>query len=312
VTPRRTALTVADLRMETVARLAAGAALFVVAASFTYSFAQIKWVSDQLGVEQGWLSYLFPLIIDAPALVASALTVALHTRPIRVRQYAWTVLVLFTAASWACNAIHALTFSSIDVLAGPAGNVLVVLIAGFPPVGVVLGVHLWAFALRHSPGADQRAPVSTERSSGRNARANTAAERPTERSPEPARERVSAPVSAQAERPDTAAPAPARPPASPPAGAPVSAQPARKPASNATIEATARSMYAELLPETPPGQPVDAAELRRRLIGEFGEEAVPSAQTVRRWRAAFAAEHQAAAETAPTSTPEPARRMSAV
>lgn len=281
--------TVADLRMENVARLAAGAALFVVAASFTYSFAQVKWVSDQLGVAPDWLSWLFPLIIDAPALVASALSVALHNRPLRVRQYTWTVLAVFTAASWACNAIHALTFSAIDVLAGPAGVALIVLIAGFPPVGVVLGVHLWAFALRHSPGADQRAPL--ERQGARNSRANERPDGPAERR--------STPVSAPTERPPATV--------EPPAAAPARAQTVRKPAANGTVEAAARRIFTELLPDTPPGREVDAAELRRRLVAELGDD-VPSAQTVRRWRGAFAAEHQAAGDT----PAEPERRMSAV
>jgi hypothetical protein len=163
VTPtRRAALTVADMRMEMVARAAAVAALAVVAASFAYSFAQIKWVSDHLGATPAGLSYAFPLIIDLPALVASALTVALASQPFRQRAYAWTVLIVFTSLSWLCNGLHAVTHSTIgDAVAGVWGTVLVVFIAGFPPIGIVLGVHLWAFALRHSAAADMRAPGKT-------------------------------------------------------------------------------------------------------------------------------------------------------
>lgn len=167
---RRVSIT--DLRMEMVARAAAGAALIVVAASFAYSFAQIKWVSDQLGTSPAWLSYAFPFIIDLPALVASALTVALHDRGFRQRAYAWSVLVTFTGLSWVCNAVHATSHSTIVSRAGGAGwaYLLVAIIAGFPPIGVVLGCHLWAFSLRNSARADlpavrapamQPAPAST-------------------------------------------------------------------------------------------------------------------------------------------------------
>lgn len=285
----RKALTVRDLRMEDVARLAAGGALFVVAASFIYSFAQIKWVSDQLGVEAPWLSWLFPLIIDAPALVASALTVALHDRPLRVRQWAWTVLVLFTSASWACNAVHALTFSSIDVLdGGPAGDVLVVLMAGFAPVGVVLGVHLWAFALRWSPTADQRAP---ERESRRSRSRTPEASAPTSAS-------VSAPGERQEPAPSAPVSAPERPAAAPVAVRTPATDEAPERASADEVHDRAGFVWAELRAETPDGKPVDAATMRRRLVERFGEEAVPPASTVRRWRAKFEREQQPLAAAA--------------
>lgn len=154
---RRT-LDIRDLRMEMVARVAAGAALIVVLASFAYSFAAMKWVSDQLGADPEVLSYAFPFIIDLPALVASGLTVALHDRSIEVRRYAWSILVLFTSLSWVCNALHAVAHSTITAtVPDPYGTLLVIVVAGFPPLGVVLGMHLWAFALRHSAGADLRA-----------------------------------------------------------------------------------------------------------------------------------------------------------
>lgn len=160
-TARRTVATLADLRMEMVARVAAGAALVVVLASFAYSFAQITWVSEWALSPQAWaLNLLLPFIIDLPALVASALTVALHDRPVRLRAYAWSVLVVFTSASWVCNAVHAVVHSQLPARAGHAwwSYLLVVVIAGFPPIGVVLGMHLWSFALRWSAAADARAP----------------------------------------------------------------------------------------------------------------------------------------------------------
>lgn len=159
----RKPMTVADLRMEMVAKVAAVAGLFVVFFAFAYSFFQIKWVSDQLGVDHAVLSYAFPFIIDLPSVVASALTVALHDREFRVRAYAWSILIVFTSLSWMCNAIHAVEKGKIvDTVPGPAGITLTILIAGIPPVGVVLGMHLWAYALRHSSGADQRAEVKTD------------------------------------------------------------------------------------------------------------------------------------------------------
>lgn len=154
--PRVRMPTVAELRMEMVARVSAGAALVVVVASFAYSFAQIKWVADQLGGEPAWLAYAFPFIIDLPALVASALTVALHDRPMRQRAYAWTILIFFTALSWLANAVHALQHATLlETVPGNLGIALVIALAGFPPVGVVLGMHIWAYALRHSARAEE-------------------------------------------------------------------------------------------------------------------------------------------------------------
>lgn len=154
----RKSVTIADLRMEMVAKIAAVLGLAVVVFAFAYSFFQIKWVSDQIGVDHAWLSYFFPFIIDLPSVVASALTVALHDREFKVRSYAWSILIVFTSLSWMCNAIHAVEKAAIpDLIPGPWGIILTVLISGIPPFGVVLGMHLWAYALRHSAGADQRA-----------------------------------------------------------------------------------------------------------------------------------------------------------
>jgi hypothetical protein len=177
----RRALTIADMRMENVAKWSARAALAVVVCAFAISFAAIKWVAEENGIEPGWLAWLFPLVIDLPSLIASALTVALHDRKFHIRLYAWSVLLVFIALSWACNAVHALATMSegkngfvrllADLLNIPANDPwligLVLLFALIPPVGVVLGVHLWAYALRHSAAADQRADGKPAKTSGK-------------------------------------------------------------------------------------------------------------------------------------------------
>lgn len=297
---RKPVLTVRDLRMEQVTRLAAAAALFVVAASFTFSFAQITWVSQYaLSPEAWWLNLLLPLIIDAPALIASALTVALHDRAGRLRAYAWSVLLLFTSASWVCNAVHAIVHSALPGAAGGAwwAYALVVAIAGFPPVGVVLGVHLWAFALRHSPTADQRAP---EREHAQTARKSRATPAPTAE-PAPAQ-----PVHAP-ERP-AAAPAGESTPRPAPA-VQAAAQPAREPVQPSGVQAVAARIYREMRAETPAGERVDAATLRRRTFEEAGLDldAKPDASTVRRWRNAWEAEEDAQAEPERAPVREPQR-----
>lgn len=171
----RRALTIADMRMENVAKWAARAALAVVACAFAISFAAIKWVAEENGIEPRWLAWFFPLVIDLPSLIASALTVALHDRKFHIRLYAWSVLAVFIALSWACNAVHALSIMAkgengfvkllADLLNIPTNSAfllgLVLLFALIPPVGVVLGVHLWAYALRNSAAADQRADGKT-------------------------------------------------------------------------------------------------------------------------------------------------------
>ncbi|MEQ7008436.1 hypothetical protein ABN028_19880 [Actinopolymorpha sp. B17G11] len=163
-----------DLRMEMVAQVGAFGALVIVAASFIYSFWNIKWVAEQLGPAEpppgtAWLPFLFPFIIDVPALVASILIVALHGKARIHRIYAWVVLVVFITASWVCNGVHAVTYSQIIVRAEGEwwSYALVVLIAGFPPIGVVLGMHMWAYALRHSQAAEAPVPASTAKKRSR-------------------------------------------------------------------------------------------------------------------------------------------------
>lgn len=194
---------VLDFRMERIAKVSAYIALAVVAASFTYSYAQIKWVSDQLGASPAQLSYLFPFIIDLPALIASALTVALHDRPMRQRVYAWSILATFTTLSWVCNAVHAVSHSPLIAQWQHAGwaYLLVVVIAGFPPIGVVLGMHMWAYALRHSPASDAPAPTVSAQTERPAARRSPAVSGTSER-PRPA---VSAPGERPSERPQVAA-----------------------------------------------------------------------------------------------------------
>jgi hypothetical protein len=194
---------VLDFRMERIAKVSAYIALAVVAASFVYSYEQIKWVSDQLGAEPAELSYLFPFIIDLPALIASALTVALHDRPTRQRAYAWSILATFTTLSCVCNAVHAVSHSPLLAQWQHAGwaYLLVIVVAGFPPIGVVLGMHMWAYALRHSPASGAPAPkvsAQTERPSARRSPAvSGASERP--------RPTVSGPSERPTERPQVAA-----------------------------------------------------------------------------------------------------------
>lgn len=187
---RLRAPTRADVRMEMVARLGAAIALFVVVASFAYSYAQIRWVSLMLGAEPAWLSYLYPLIIDGPALVASGLTIALHDRQsLRQRAYGWTVLTVFVTISWAANAAHAVTHSRLPAIAGGAwwSYALVVAFAGFAPLGFVLGVHLWAYALRHSVAADQRITPDRADAPPKPRPQYAGAARPAEQSPRHAR-----------------------------------------------------------------------------------------------------------------------------
>lgn len=281
----RRSLTIADLRMEMVARVAAGAALLVVIASFAYSFSAMKWVSDQLGADPEALSYAFPFIIDLPALVASALTVALHDRALHVRRYAWSVLILFTTLSWVCNAIHAAAHSTINqTIPEPWGTIVVVLIAGFPPLGVVLGMHLWAFALRHSASADMRA----------DGKATPVQRAPQQRAPQPAQVRT-------AER----APAPA-------ASAQMSAhqgaqerayEPARgtvAPLVRDALQARAREVYERMRDELP-GMKPDAAAIHREI------ESPKNVATTRRWVQAWWEDDEAAAGAeSPTESPDAA------
>lgn len=251
--PRRRTITIAEMRMEFVARLAAGGALFVVVAGFTWSFAQIKWVADQMGAQPAQLSYAFPFIIDMPALVATALTVALHDRPIRQRAYAWSILVVFTTISWVCNGVHAIEHASIyRNNPGAWTAALSIFIAGLAPLSVVVGMHAWAFALRHSAQAESAATAR----------------------PAPAR---AATARATPVQPARIAPAQAARTVEEPARAP-GAQPARTPRQIA--QARARELY-EAAITAEPGVKPDAKAIWRTLQAELGYDGNDA--TPRRW-----------------------------
>lgn len=258
----RKPLTIADLRMEMVAKIAAAFGLIVVLASFAFSFAQLQWIAAALGAHPYWLSFLFPFIIDMPSVVASALTVALHDRPFRVRAYAWTILLIFTSLSWLCNAIHAV--DKADRLVAIIPNytlalVLVVLIAGIPPIGVVLGIHLWAYALRHSSGADQRAeaPVVTTKKPTNPTDTKTA-EITTTTAPPPKVETT---------KPDTV----------------------ETPASPSDEEVLVRAEFARRVEALKPGESIES--IRASEIGKAVGVSVAVPQTVRRWVKALKDEH---------------------
>lgn len=203
------ALTRADMRMEMVAVIAGIGAAVVMAASFAFSYPNIAWVGGALGVNPEWLKWLFPFVIDGPSLVASALAAALHNRYFRERAYAWSVLVIFVSLSWTCNAVHAAAHSTLPQTIGAAewfGIAVMVLCAGIAPVGVVLGPHMWAYALRKSAAADQRADgTRAERPARTRAAAPADAPRaaPTPHADDPR------PAPATAARAEDARPAPA-------------------------------------------------------------------------------------------------------
>jgi hypothetical protein len=263
---RKQTLTIADLRMEMVAKIAAAFGLIVVVASFAFSFAQLQWIAASLGVHPWALSFLFPFIIDMPSVVASALTVALHDREFRVRAYAWSILIVFTSLSWMCNAIHAVDKADklfAIIPSYPLALALVILISGIPPIGVVLGMHLWAYALRHSSGADQRSEVTAT------------VEQQNKPRTAPAPKPKSTPATAAA----ASAPAPAARPAEP---APVPAR-AEAPAERVdarNIEDVVREIARQMIAEDDSEKP-DGAEVRRRAGLERGDKPVP--QTTRGW-----------------------------
>ena len=147
-----------DIRMERVALVAAWGAAVIAVAATAYSYAQVKWVSEQLDPAWPWLSWLFPVIVDVPLLVFSLLSLALHDRRERlVRAYAWAGLLLFAGLSWLCNATHGLHYARLrDLAPGAWGTVLTLVVSALPTLGLVAGPHVAVVILRlsHPIGED--------------------------------------------------------------------------------------------------------------------------------------------------------------
>ncbi|MEY9846350.1 hypothetical protein ABH940_003437 [Streptacidiphilus sp. BW17] len=99
---------------------------------------------------RGFLTYLFPLVIDGFIAYGIRALLVLRNAPLRARLYVWTLFGTATAASIWANALHAVRLNE---EAAPAtglrlGNLVVAVLSTIAPLALAGAVHLYILIAR--------------------------------------------------------------------------------------------------------------------------------------------------------------------
>ncbi|MFC9112213.1 DUF2637 domain-containing protein [Streptomyces sp. NPDC057092] len=106
---------------------------------------------------RGFLTYLFPLVIDGFIAYGIRALLVLRNAPLRARLYVWTLFGTATAASIWANALHAVRINQ-DTVAGTGlqlGDAVVAVLSTIAPLALAGAVHLYILIAR-GPVEDSR------------------------------------------------------------------------------------------------------------------------------------------------------------
>ncbi|MGW9425604.1 DUF2637 domain-containing protein [Streptomyces koyangensis] len=99
---------------------------------------------------RGFLTYLFPLVIDGFIAYGIRALLVLRDAPLRARLYVWTLFGTATAASIWANALHAVRLNE-DTVTGPGlrlGDLVVAVLSTIAPLALAGAVHLYILIAR--------------------------------------------------------------------------------------------------------------------------------------------------------------------
>ncbi|MER5613920.1 DUF2637 domain-containing protein [Streptomyces sp. NPDC002215] len=99
---------------------------------------------------RGFLTYLFPLVIDGFIAYGIRALLVLRDAPLRARLYVWTLFGTATAASIWANALHAVRLNE-DAVAGTGlrlGDMVVAVLSTIAPLALAGAVHLYILIAR--------------------------------------------------------------------------------------------------------------------------------------------------------------------
>ncbi|MGQ4488590.1 DUF2637 domain-containing protein [Streptomyces sp. SAS_281] len=99
---------------------------------------------------RGFLTYLFPLVIDGFIAYGVRALLVLRDAPLRARLYVWTLFGTATAASIWANALHAVRLNA-DAVAGTGlrlGDAVVAVLSTIAPLALAGAVHLYILIAR--------------------------------------------------------------------------------------------------------------------------------------------------------------------
>ncbi|MFE2931108.1 DUF2637 domain-containing protein [Streptomyces sp. NPDC059278] len=99
---------------------------------------------------RGFLTYLFPLVIDGFIAYGVRALLVLRDAPLRARLYVWTLFGTATAASIWANALHAVRLNA-DAVVGTGlrlGDAVVAVLSTIAPLALAGAVHLYILIAR--------------------------------------------------------------------------------------------------------------------------------------------------------------------
>lgn len=170
------------------------AAIFALgAAGCALSYDALQQMAVAIHV-RGYLTYLFPLVIDGFIAYGVRALLVLRTAPYRARLYVWTLFGTATTASIWANALHAIRLNQLTPPGGGLrlGDVTVGILSTLAPLALAGAVHLHILITRQSttapgsafePPADQDADQTTDPDPGTKEQAPAARQR--SRTPSP-------------------------------------------------------------------------------------------------------------------------------
>ncbi|MFJ8301107.1 DUF2637 domain-containing protein [Streptomyces sp. NPDC094447] len=110
---------------------------------------------------RGFLTYLFPLVIDGFIAYGVRALLVLRDAPLRARLYVWTLFGTATAASIWANALHAVRLNE-DAVTGTGlrlGDTVVAVLSTIAPLALAGAVHLYILIARGPvKGSDREDP----------------------------------------------------------------------------------------------------------------------------------------------------------
>ncbi|MCM2392039.1 DUF2637 domain-containing protein [Streptomyces albipurpureus] len=116
---------------------------------------------------RGFLTYLFPLVIDGFIAYGVRALLVLRTAPFGARLYVWALFGTATTASIWANALHAVRLNQ-QIAAGGGlrlGDTVVAILSTLAPLALAGAVHLYILITRHHPHTTSTA-TGTERDRG--------------------------------------------------------------------------------------------------------------------------------------------------
>ncbi|MFI5804434.1 DUF2637 domain-containing protein, partial [Streptomyces sp. NPDC051561] len=116
---------------------------------------------------RGFLTYLFPLVIDGFIAYGVRALLVLAEAPLRARLYVWMLFGTATSASIWANALHAVRLNQQTTHRGlQLGDTVVAILSTLAPLALAGAVHLYILITRHHPADRPRTAPSADQGTG--------------------------------------------------------------------------------------------------------------------------------------------------